>query len=162
VTDIPEADLRAKMPADMEMSADGGTVITGWYNAINTARARMREIEAMYMTQFGAPWSRLRQFTTEEAADDSSARIMIAMGLDADGLAQLLVGANAPLAAKCDPLVAAGTPVPYGQNLADAHHATCWRQQHQRAIAANPSARKIQWQPISTDQPIHEPLISVE
>ena len=150
-----ETKLRAAFPADMrtiiEMNTTNGGVITGWYNAINAGRKSMRDIEASFMTMQGVPWSRFRFFSTEEAADDSSARTMVTLKLAADGAGMLLTKSNAKLDTACTPLLAGTAQIPYGQILPDEHHATCWRVRHQRAIGADNSARVIDWKPITPD-----------
>lgn len=155
---IPDATLRAAIPATMKAKIEqpNTTLVVGWYNALFEGRVRMREIETGFMSTFGVPWSRLRMYTTEEAADDASVRVMLDLGLEPDGCGQLLVGLNSTLKEACDPLLATNT-APYGQNLTDDHHATCWRQQHMRAYAATNPREKTQWMPISYEGPV-EPI----
>lgn len=141
VSGISEAALRAELPAELAAEIDGKTVITGWFNAIRVARERMRAIEG----QLGVPWSRLRYYSTEEAADDSAARVMQALGLPPDGSSRLLVAVDAKLAAACNPLLAGASPIPYGENLPDDHHATCWRVRHQQQVGPTTEARKRPW-----------------
>jgi hypothetical protein len=105
------------------------------------------------------PWSRLRQYTIEEAADDSSSRTLKAMGLSPDGNATLLVTTMPTLSSVCLPLVDANQPVPYGENLRDEHHATCWRLMHQRQFGATlPASRLVPMRRLGPE-PTHRSLI---
>jgi hypothetical protein len=144
-----EATLRAALPPELKTAIEGKTVVTGWFNAINAGRTKLRELEAAFKTQSGVSWDRLRYFSTEEAADDVSARIMRKMGLAADGAGQLLVSVDSALSSACMPMLSSGSSIPYGENLIDDHHATCWRTQHQQVIGASVSARLLPtWQPL--------------
>jgi hypothetical protein len=145
VSGIPEATIRGLLPPELATEITGKTVITGWFNAIRVARQRMREIEAAFMTEAGVPWTRLRYYSTEEAADDSSARVMTALGLAADGATRLLVNVDAKLASACNPLLAGTALIHYGENLGDDHHSTCWRVRHQQQVGADASPRKLLW-----------------
>ncbi len=146
---VTEAEVRVDLPADIIAAIEGKTVITGWFNAVNTSRTRMREIEAGFQAQAGVPWTRLRYFSTEEDADDVSARIMKQMKLAPDGMAQLLISVNPSLASDCTPLLGGGGDIPYGEQLMDDHHATCWRAGHQQAVGATTSSRLLPtWRPL--------------
>jgi hypothetical protein len=128
-TNQNEAQLRAAIPAEFKQGIEGVHFINGIYFWVNKTRQKMREIETR-----GAPWRRVRYFSTEEAADDSSVRTLEAMGLPADGIGRLLprLAGNE---ATCRPLVDSGAPIPYGENLVDDHHGTCWRAGHVKQVA---------------------------
>ena len=58
-----------------------------------------RDVEAKFMTMTGKPFSSLRYFSHEEAADDSSVRSLIEMGLDGEGGPRMLLKIDAGLEA---------------------------------------------------------------
>jgi Peptidase family M48 len=145
VSGIADASLRGELPPELATEITGKTVITGWFNAIRVARERQRALEIEFMTATGVPWTRLRYFSTEEAADDSAARLMNALGLAPDGAARLLVAVDPELATACGPLLTAPGLIPYGENLLDDHHATCWRVRHQQQVGPTMEARKLPW-----------------
>jgi hypothetical protein len=135
---------RQKVPAAALTSVEAKPLTTGltaWNKAL---RDRLRATEAEFTTKKGLPWSRARYYTTEEAADDASVVSMIAMGGRGDvGVASLLA-TDPRLPAACTPLLDSNSPVPYGKNLAEIHHATCFRAYHVKAVAssgAKPPAR---------------------
>jgi len=159
---LPEATIRMEMPDDLEMQLDTRTIINAWASGSLFARQRMREIQAQFETMYGVPWSRLRYMSSEEAADDSSARTMLALGLEPDGAAQIVLHfiavAGAP--AVCDPLLASNSPLPYSENLPDDHHGGCWRVGHQRQIAADAmNMAKVRYEPILDAQPLRAGLV---
>ncbi len=100
-------------------------------------RARMRDIEAAFENDTGLPWSAVRYFSIEEAADDSTIPVLHAGGLPADGGAGFLVEAVLDEATRksCQELIEAGKTPPYGVDLTDDHHATCWRIDHIQRLA---------------------------
>jgi len=95
----------------------------------------MREIEARFAARTGQPWSRLRYYSTEEAADDSAAWTMKALG--EEGNIGISLSKLEQIEAQCVPLVTGNQPIAYGENLVDEHHASCWRGGHYKAIQAS-------------------------
>jgi hypothetical protein len=149
---IPEAPLRESFPADLKAEIEGKTVITGLHNSIQVARTKMRELEAASAAQLGVSWDRVRYFTTEEDADDASARIMLEMGLAVDGGSQLLIGTDPALSSVCMPMLSSGSVIPYGEKLTDDHHATCWRASHQQLVGVSASGRQLpSWGPLGPE-----------
>ena len=59
-----------------------------------------------------------------------------AMGLPADSLGTFVPTLTPGLEPICRPLVDAMQAIPYGQDLTDDHHASCWRAGHVAAKAA--------------------------
>jgi hypothetical protein len=147
VTNTPEAQLRASLPAEIRAAVEGNTVIVGIHNWVNRERIKMREAEARFQMMTGQPFSRARYFSTEEAADDSSVVTLDAMGLPADGIGLLLPRLQ-NIEETCRPMVNAGAAIPYGEDLTDDHHATCWRAGHAKQVAANISPRVVVKQPL--------------
>ena len=102
----------------------------------------MRAIESKFATAQGQPWSSMRFYSYEEAADDMSVKVTKAAQLDTVGVAGLMMK-MLPAAdqVKCEQSIAAGGLVPYGLNVADEHHGTCWRVAHARQLANAPMTR---------------------
>jgi hypothetical protein len=99
-------------------------------------RTKMRAIEAAFATDSGRPWSALRYFSTEEDADDVSVPVLRAAGLDPAGNGDFLLSVlQGEANTRCTQLLDYGDVPPYGVDLADEHHGTCWRVHHVRALA---------------------------
>jgi len=130
------AEVDAQMsPADRALVADQH-VIDAISALVADRRATMRDAEAQLESATGQPWSALRYFSFEEDADDTSVAVLRAAGFDPTGNAgflRLLLPADAR--AQCDAELAARRVPPYGLDLTDPHHATCWRVDHQHALA---------------------------
>ncbi len=105
-------------------------------------RAMMRSTEAAFQTQLGRPWSALRYFSSEEDADDVTVPVLRAAGLDPTGLATFFLEVFLPrnMSDACKAVLATGSVPPYGVDLADTHHATCFRVYHLGALAADTAA----------------------
>ena len=160
---VPESTLRPLVPADIVAAIETQSVIVGWYNWTLRLRTKMREVEAGFPTAAGAPWSRLRYFSTEEAADDSSASTLIALGLDPTGSGRLLISINPAEESACVPLLANPHTIPYGEDLVDDHHASCWRTGHLDLLADRIAERRLPKPtlgPASTRAQIFETLTS--
>jgi hypothetical protein len=99
-------------------------------------RAKLRAIEADFARQTGAPWTAVRYFSTEEDADDTSVPVLRNAGLEPTGLGDFLANVlPADQQAKCRALIDGGKVPPYGADLVDDHHGTCWRVYHIGAYA---------------------------
>jgi hypothetical protein len=61
-------------------------------------------------------------------------RSLIEMGLDGEGGPRMLLKIDAGLEPRCLALLDGNQPIPYGENLADDHHGTCWRAGHAKAL----------------------------
>jgi hypothetical protein len=138
----PEA-LAEQMPPDLIAMVDGQPFVQGIFNWVHYERAQMRDIEEDFVAATGVAWDRARYFSTEEAADDSSVRTLRAMGRAPDGMGRFVSDIQPGLEAVCRPLVDAGTPIPYGENLADAHHGSCWRASHIDALADREASARV-------------------
>jgi hypothetical protein len=101
-------------------------------------RIRMNEVEEAFTAETGLPWDALRYFSYEEAADDATVPVLDALGVAADGLAEFLFEAqDVDTQGACAGFLDAGQVPPYGADLSDEHHATCWRVDHVEALAAS-------------------------
>jgi hypothetical protein len=111
-------------------------VVDGIANLVRDRRAAMRAAEADFAAAAGRPWSAMRFFSIEEDADDVSASVLRAGGLAPDALGSFLTSVL-PAAARtsCAASLDARTVPPYGIDLLDDHHGTCWRTYHLRALS---------------------------
>jgi hypothetical protein len=165
------AELAGATPAqiDAQLTPEDRALIAGKHvvDAIaalgNDRRATMRTIEAAFQTQLGQPWSMLRYYSTEEAADDVTVPVLRKAGLDPAGLGTFFLDVLLPrtMSDACQAALATGAVPAYGVDLTDMHHATCWRVYHLDALAADttkPGAHRAQAQPI-TAQPPRLPML---
>ena len=133
--DVGASSVRASLPAEYRAGIEGKDFITGIAHWVTLERAALREIEHSFEQAIGLPWSRLRYFSTEEAADDSSVATLRAAGFAGDTLGRVLPALSS-IEAECRPLVDANDlSIPYGEDLADDHHGTCWRAGHVKRVA---------------------------
>ncbi|HEY4060197.1 MAG TPA: hypothetical protein VGM39_26465 [Kofleriaceae bacterium] len=115
---------------------------------------QMRAIEDKFQQQIGKPWSDMRFYSFEEAADDMSVRVdqhIKAVNpevyIEAPGVSGLMMKMmSVQDQVQCQQAIDAGGLVPYGLDVADEHHGTCWRVAHARQLwtAATPMARVVQ------------------
>lgn len=111
-------------------------------------RGKLAAIETKLHTDLGQPWSAVRYFSTEEQADDIAVRMSQAAMLAEPGVSGFMLDAIGDHRGGCEQLIATGK-VPYGVNLEDDHHGTCWRVAHARQLATptgsadGSSARKV-------------------
>ena len=118
---------------EMSLSPEDKTLVTGRHivDAIRLLgedrRTKMRALEAKFVRDTGRPWTALRYFSTEEDADNTSVPVLRGASLEPTGLGDFLgafLGANE---AACRAAIASGKAPPYGADLTDDHHGTCWR-----------------------------------
>jgi hypothetical protein len=123
-------------PEDLAM-VDGVHFIDAIAALAIDRRSKMRATETSFYTAAGRAWDRLRFYSTEEAADDATVPVLHAIPLDPQGLGAFFLGAllDADTSATCSAILARGDTPPYGADLSDDHHATCWRVDHVRALA---------------------------
>jgi hypothetical protein len=133
---VNEANLRASIPADLRASIEGMNFVVGIYNWLQYHRRNMREIEAAFTAATGAAWSRVRYFSTEEDADDTSVVVLDSAGLRPDAITDVLLRLKPGVEAPCRTALAAGGAIAYGENLVDDHHGDCWRGAHARDYRA--------------------------
>lgn len=143
--------VRASLDDAYRTSIEGKNAIEGLANWVSLERAAMRDIEAQFTAAMGVPWTRLRYFSTEEAADDSSVYTMHASGFPADSLGRF-VPVLGKVEEQCRPLVDTDAPIPYGEDIADEHHAPCWRAGHIKRVAAQVTPRMIAPAPFVVDE----------
>lgn len=100
-------------------------------------RGKMRAAEAAFAAASGQAWDALRFYSTEEAADDATVPVLHQIPLDPEGLGAffLLALLDPDSSASCSAILAGGDTPPYGADLSDEHHATCWRVHHVGAVA---------------------------
>jgi hypothetical protein len=121
---------------EMNMAQHDRDLVTGKHIVdaiaalIADRRAAMRAAEAMFTMKTGRPWSALRYFSFEEDADDVSVTVLRAAKLDPGGNATFLLSAIPNERARCEQIINDGDVPPYGVDLGDEHHATCWRVGH--------------------------------
>lgn len=121
-------------------TADASTFDTmkafdGLLALLGDRRARMRALQEELTTATGQPWSALRYYSIEEQADDISARITALTGISEVGVTGIMLAAIGSEATRCKSAVAAGSTIPYGENLEDDHHGSCWRVKHAEQFA---------------------------
>ncbi|MGE0551339.1 MAG: hypothetical protein AB7R00_30060 [Kofleriaceae bacterium] len=109
---------------------------------VEQRRSKLREIESTFTTSTGRPWSAVRYYSSEEQADDVSVHASLAAALIKPGVSGFMLSMLDTESARCEALLAAGKPYPYGVNLLDDHHANCWRVGHARQVAAE-TARRV-------------------
>lgn len=133
----PDEIRAALAPEDLEL-VDGLHLVDGAAALAWDRRRRMRESEAAFAEAAGAPWSALRFYSHEEAADDATIPVLNEIELDPAGLADFLLEVLGPdTRAGCQELIDYGETPPYGADLTDDHHATCWRADHVIQLAAS-------------------------
>ena len=155
------ATVRQELSAADRALLEGKHAVDGAYAFVADRRRKMRTLQNQFTTTTGQPWSRVRYFSTEEAADDASVAVMAAAGIELDVLADalpVLYGAGSAAEKKCRDLLSAGTRPPYGENLADDHHASCWRSRHiQDFVASGKQAMRVM--PPTTHAAPRSPLV---
>jgi hypothetical protein len=155
--------IEAQMdPHDVAL-VKGKPFVAGLSALVADRRATMRATEDMLYTSAYQPWSQLRYFSFEEDADNVSVDVMQAAGKDPASLQQFFHALVPPaVSAACDEVLSTTGLPPYGVDLADAHHAVCWRMGHvQRqstAAAAARTAPPIATAPVTVRIPSRIPL----
>jgi Peptidase family M48 len=135
---VPPEEVRAQFtPEDLAL-VEGLHFIDGVINLAIDRRERMRAIEESFAAETELPWTALRYFSYEEAADDATVPVLDASGVTADGLAGFLFRLqDADTQVACGKILDGGQTPPYGADLSDEHHATCWRVDHVEQLAAS-------------------------
>src|SRR5205085_8394275 len=132
------SEVFGKSPAELEadLSADELAQVTGKHavDAIASLtrfeRARMRDIEAAFERDH-APWASLRYFSSEEDADDTSVLVLRGTKFQPAAIAAFFVSLMAgDVGVQCQNIVDKRAVPPYGIDLSDEHHGTCWRAYH--------------------------------
>jgi hypothetical protein len=146
------------MLAPDEIALLDAPVIDAITKLVHARRAALPTIQDKLMQQTGRPWSALRFYSFEEAADDGFIRIYNAAKLDPGAS---LKGAFMTIlkteAQACETALAAGTP-PYGANYADEHHGTCWRIGHAKQLSTASQTSTPRLVEDTTERVPHEPV----
>lgn len=129
------AEIKAQLPPEQVALIEGVHVIDAIAAIVAASRAEQRAIETRFEQETGRPWSALRYFSYEEDADDVAVLVLRAAGLVPDAAADFFLDLAA--SPSCADIVASGEVPPYGIDLADEHHATCWRVDHARRFATH-------------------------
>lgn len=119
------AEFLAQLNAHDRALVEGKGFVAGLTALVDDRRAAMRATEVAFATEVGVPWSQLRYYSYEEDADEVSMQVMRAQGKDSEGVVDMFVGLLGAGEAKCRAQLAG--LLPYGVDLTDEHHATCWR-----------------------------------
>jgi hypothetical protein len=133
------ADIRAATsPEDMAL-VDGEHLVDAIVAITLDRYAKIDAIDDTLDRETGGGIESLRYYTAEEAADDSTVAVLRNAGAPPDGLASFMLGMLTPAdRAECEAMIASGEVPPYGVDLVDDHHGTCWRAWHIRELAARP------------------------
>jgi hypothetical protein len=138
------------MPAEDRALVEGVHLIAAIEALGIDRRAKLRAIQEAYASATGKPWAGVRFFSFEEAADDATVPVLHAMDMQADALGVFLVNvlddATIP---RCQALLDGSTTPPYGADLTDEHHATCWRIAHVTQLA---DSGKVTGEPAPPEQ----------
>lgn len=130
-------EMRQILPDEDEALVEGKHFIGAIATLLDDRRAKMRALEAAFASDTGQPWTRARQYTSEEEADDATIPVLAAMGRAPDGIGPGLALLDDETArSACTELLSSGIP-PYGADMIDDHHANCFRIFHVRELAAS-------------------------
>ncbi|HEY4177376.1 MAG TPA: hypothetical protein VGM90_11105 [Kofleriaceae bacterium] len=156
-----DAVAAAMTPQDYSLT-NGRSAFDAIISLTADRRAKVALLKAEVVRQTGHAWSDLRYFSFEEDADDTSVPVLRAAGLPADGLSIAMVTLLDPGdTTRCTEYLANKKTPPYGANLPDDHHATCWRarhiQQFAQATGGSPMARQVPSTILHDDVPVTTP-----
>lgn len=148
-------------PSDVTL-VKGKRFVDGYAALVIDRRAKLRQLEADLQRKHGKPWSRLRYFSTEEDADDISVTVLRGANVEpAYAITDFFVSfLSADGKTRCTALLAAREVPPYGVDLTDEHHGTCWRAHHARQFAeAHDKARvRDDRAPFAPSTPMRVPI----
>ncbi|MGE0869498.1 MAG: M48 family metalloprotease [Kofleriaceae bacterium] len=143
INGITRAELEAGLSEYDRLLVAGKHVIDGVSALTIDRRTKMRDLETGFTAETGLPWSSLRYFSDEENADDTSVTVLRAAGFDPTGLADFSISiVPAEGQAECRDLIDRGQVPPYGIDLLDQHHASCWRAFHITQLADDTAGEK--------------------
>lgn len=134
----PPSEAVKNIPERDQEIIEGKHVVDAIAALVLDRRAAMRAAQANFQQATGEPWTALRYFSFEEAADDATVPVLRNAGYAPDGLGEfflgsIFVGADGT---ECRGVLDQGKVPPYGADLSDEHHASCWRVHHIRSLAA--------------------------
>ncbi|MGE0547360.1 MAG: M48 family metalloprotease [Kofleriaceae bacterium] len=140
---VPAATLRMQIPPEELALVDGKHIVDAIAAVIADRRATQRAVEQSFTTTTGQPWSALRYFSYEEDADDVSVSVLRGAQLDPNSMSTFMAS-FLPLGARqqCLQLLTTNAVPPYGVDLTDEHHASCWRSHHIKQYAATISSAR--------------------
>lgn len=131
IAGVTPQEIRSSLSQDDLAIVEGAHFIDAVAGLALDRRARMVELEEQFEDETGTLWDSLRYYSFEEAADDATVPVLENMALPANGLGDFLFDAQDPnTRAACGELLDFGETPPYGADLSDEHHATCWRVDH--------------------------------
>jgi hypothetical protein len=168
---LDEATYRASLPVSDRMLVEGKPFVNGMYALVFDRRAKMRQVQQSFATATGLGWSRVRYFTTEEAADDALIAVLDDMAIDPAVAARILprlMGLSSPSLPVCYELLDSGQVPPYGENLLDDHHSDCWRAHNIKALATSTHTYSNNGRTVSLSAPftppwtVHVPMMKYE
>jgi hypothetical protein len=136
---LTEDEVRQLLDPETLALVEDQSFVDGTWALIEIQREQMRSIEASLLTTTSVDWSGLRYFSFEEAADDATVPVLEGLGMDPAALGSFLtLSLPEGLREDCVSLLQSGA-VPYGDDLTDEHHATCWRIAHLQDLAERPA-----------------------
>ncbi|HEY4057987.1 MAG TPA: M48 family metalloprotease [Kofleriaceae bacterium] len=118
-----------------ETSLADANVVETFTQIARMRRTELAQLEASITAKFSTPWSSLRWYSWEEAADDVAVRYSQLDKLAEPGTALLAGLVLGDRLAACEAARVSNT-VPYAADLAEPHHALCWRRDHAFRYAA--------------------------
>ena len=135
----PEMIEAAMTPEDIAL-VKGKHVVDGIAVLTADRRAKMRAIESAFEAKTGRPWSALRYFSAEEDADDVTVPVLRHAKVQPDAIGPFFVSFLPDEAeARCQSMLDRREVPPYGIDIQDDHHGTCWRAHHVRQFAEHTS-----------------------
>lgn len=139
IAGVTPEQIKASLTAEDLAMVEGKHLVDAVAALAIDRRSKMRATEAAFASAAGYGWDRLRFYSTEEAADDATVPVLHQIPLDPQGLGSFFLKAllDPDTSAACSAIIGRGEVPPYGADLSDEHHATCWRVDHVRALAAS-------------------------
>ncbi len=155
----PAAIEASMQPSDVALIKNK-PIVEGYSALVLDRRAKLRLLEADIMPRTGKPWSSLRYFSTEEDADDVSVTVLRAANVDPPHAIGDFFVSFLPTEgkARCNAMLANRTVPPYGADLLDEHHGTCWRAHHVRQFGESLERARTSDAPRVPSLVTHRPL----
>jgi hypothetical protein len=136
---VSEEQVRQALSPEILALVEGVHFVDGLWALLQAERAQMRAVQDSLPAATSVDWSGLRYFSFEEAADDATVPVLEGLGMDPAALGSFLtLSLPEGLREDCVSLLQSGA-VPYGDDLTDEHHATCWRIAHLQDLAERPA-----------------------
>ena len=158
MANMTPAQFEAQLDAHDIALIKGKPFVDGLVAIVEDRRSAMTDTENAFTSSTGEGFEQLRFFSYEEDADDVSAIVMGAAGLDATSMSKFLLAVlPSSVQSTCTSEVANGLPA-YGVDLTDEHHATCWRIGHQTREAAARARKPIASGPVVVRRPGKIPM----